>query len=60
MYALMLRMYDSRINDTISMYVIVSFISLLTNYLANVCMNTSAERQVRKMRLDFFETAFLL
>ena len=36
------------------MYVLVSFIALLVNYIANVSLNTSGERQIKKIRSLMF------
>jgi hypothetical protein len=42
--------FDGRMNFAINMYVLCSFLSLLANYLANVCFNTTGERQIKRIR----------
>jgi ATP-binding cassette subfamily B (MDR/TAP) protein 1 len=37
-------------SKSVKMYVLVGFVSLLLYYLANVCLNTAAERQIKRMR----------
>jgi len=42
--------FDGRMSKSVKLYVLIGFISLLLYYLANVCMNTAAERQIKRMR----------
>ena len=46
--------FDQAISFTIKLYLYVSFLSLLANYLANVCFNTAGERQVKRIRRQLF------
>ena len=42
--------FDARMAYFINLYVALGFSSLVTNYLSNVCYNTAAERQIKKIR----------
>ncbi len=48
--------FDARMNYILNRYIIISFLGLLTNYLANVCLNTTAEKQIKKIRQSYFES----
>ena len=41
---------DRNIEETSYNYVILGFVSLVANYLANICWNTAAERQIKRIR----------
>ncbi|CAF0894843.1 unnamed protein product [Brachionus calyciflorus] len=47
---------DSRIQNTINLYVACGFISVAVNYLAHVCWNTAGEKQIKKMREALYKT----
>jgi ABC-type multidrug transport system fused ATPase/permease subunit len=40
----------------INLYVILGFSSLLSNYLSNVCYNTAAERQIKRIRNNLYQS----
>ena len=42
--------FDARIAYSVKFYLVVGAISLAVNYLAHVCFNTAAERQVKRIR----------
>ena len=46
--------FDAKMNCYIKYYLIISFVSLFGHYLGNVCLNVSAERQIKKMRYSIF------
>ena len=48
--------FDSKMANLINLYVIIGFSSLLSNYLSNVCYNTAAERQIKRIRNKLFKS----
>ena len=46
---------DARMDYSIRFYIIFGCISIFFNYLSNVCWNTSAERQIKRMRNKLYE-----
>jgi hypothetical protein len=45
--------FDGRIDDAVNIYVGIGFLALFLNYLLNVCLNTAAERQIKRIRYLF-------
>ena len=48
--------FDSNISFVLKFYVLICFLALFLNYLSNICLNASAERQIKKMREVLFES----
>jgi hypothetical protein len=50
---------DARMDASIKFYIMFGCISIFLNYLSNVCWSTSADRQIKRMRLvQIFFTYF--
>ena len=48
--------FDLRMVYIIKLYLILGISSLLSNYLSNVCYNTAAERQIRRIRNNLYKS----
>lgn len=44
---------DNEIRDTSKYYVLIGFVCLFSNYVANICWSISAERQTKVIRYLF-------
>lgn len=47
---------DARMDYSIRFYLVIGCISIFFNYLSNVSWNTSANRQIKRMRNKIYET----
>lgn len=48
--------FSGRVGTSINNYVLFGFISIIVNYLAYACFDTSAERQIKRIRNKLFKS----